>query len=72
MFHIILIFFFVSRDEVRHAHTCRIVDERAVDVQLDLAFFTMFWEIMPVCAGDVRARLFYYAEYEGPYIRLSR
>ena len=60
-----------ARDEVHHAPTCGIVDERTVDVQLDLAFFTMFWEVMPVCVGDVRARLVCYAEHEWPYIHLS-
>jgi hypothetical protein len=38
--------------------TCGIVDERAVDVQLDLAFFSMFWQLSPVFyAGDVRVWL---------------
>lgn len=47
--------------------TCWIVDERAVDVQLDLAFFSMFWQFLPVCyTGDVRARLD--AQHQRPYI----
>lgn len=48
--------------------TCRIVDERAVDVQLDLPFFAMFWQFLPVYifTGDVRARLD--AQHQRPYI----
>jgi hypothetical protein len=37
--------------------TFGIVDERAVDVQLYLAFFAMFWQFFPVIVGDVRFRL---------------
>jgi hypothetical protein len=50
--------------------TCGIVDERAVDVQLNLAFFAMFWQLPPVFyAGEVRARLD--AQHQWPYNFMS-
>jgi hypothetical protein len=48
-----------------YAPTCWVVDERAIDVQLDLAFLSMFWQFFPVYTGDVRARLD--AQHQRPY-----
>lgn len=46
-------------------HTCGIVYERAVDVQLDLAFFSMFWQFLPIYTGDARAWVD--AQHQRPY-----